>query len=134
MGLSVLKAERSRDIPKLRQGYAQALDEHSYLCDHHFAGAHASVRHPSSAETGMGIVEEQEEIAQRYEAALALVEPHLVKTEDGQFSFGDADLSVFNIDPMILQSIVASVDDLNAAIANGELAADDVRTETVGVG
>jgi hypothetical protein len=74
----------------------------------------------------MDEVEEQLELAQRFEAAIAAMEPFVVQTEDGQISFGDADLSALDIDTDVLDSLMASVADLNTALAFGAIAINDV--------
>ena len=81
----------------------------------------------------MDEVEQQAEAAQKYEAAIAAVEPFVVQSADGQFSFGEADLASLDVDAEALQSLIASVDDLNASLSSGAVALGDVQTSTPGI-
>jgi len=81
----------------------------------------------------MDDVEEQQEAARRFEAAIAAMEPLLVKTDDGQLSFGDADLASLEIDRDDVQSLIDSVADVNAAVSDGALALGDINLQTPGV-
>jgi hypothetical protein len=78
----------------------------------------------------MDEVAQQQEAARRFEAAIAALEPLLVQSDDGQFSFGEADLSSLEVDPDDLQSLVDSVADLNDALSSGELALGDINVVT----
>ena len=78
----------------------------------------------------MDEVAEQQEAARRFEAAIAALEPLLVQSDDGQFSFDEADLSALDVAPDDLQSLVDSVADLNSALSSGELALSDINVVT----
>jgi hypothetical protein len=81
----------------------------------------------------MDEVDRQAEAARKYEAAIAALEPFLVQSEDGQFSFGQADISAIDADREAVQDLVASVQDLNASISNQAVALNDVQKSTQGI-
>jgi hypothetical protein len=81
----------------------------------------------------MDEVAEQEEAARKFEAAIAAVEPFVVQSEGGEFSFGEADLTSLDVDPEAIQSLIASVDELNTSLSSGALALEDVQTSTPGI-
>jgi hypothetical protein len=72
------------------------------------------------------LVDAQLTSAATYEAAISALEPYLTPTEDGRYSFGDADLSLLGVDPAMVQDLVASLDDLNSSLVNQAIALSDV--------
>jgi hypothetical protein len=81
----------------------------------------------------MDEADQQAEIARKYESAIAALEPFVVRSEDGQFSFGQADISAVDADAQAVQELVASVQDLNASISDQAVALNDVQTSTPGI-
>jgi len=81
----------------------------------------------------MDEVVEQQEAARRFEAAIAAMEPLLVQADDGQLSFGDADLASLEVDQEDVRNLVDSVADVNTAVSDGALALGDINLQTPGV-
>ena len=78
----------------------------------------------------MDEVEQQAEAARRYESLIAAVEPFVIQNEDGTFSFSEADLALLSDDTEAIDSLVASVDDLNSALSDSSLAVGEIQTAT----